>query len=104
MSETRTYVPCGNVLPGARDGIEPCPFERDHDGEHVYYAQTAEPHQKRKHNGVWVYAESGEVLMHMSFAGYVSPAEVGVMVTYLRWAGDSRAAREDTSATGERTA
>lgn len=79
---------CRNAMPGAREGIEPCPLEHGHDGEHIYFAQTAQPGEKRKHNGVWVYAENGEALMHMSFEGYVTPAEVGAMATYLQWAAD----------------
>lgn len=79
---------CGNTLPGAREGIQPCPLARHHDGEHIYFGQTAEPGQKRKHNGVWVYAESGEALMHMTFEGYVTPEKVGAMVTYLQWAAE----------------
>lgn len=77
---------CGNALPGAREGIQPCPLDQGHDGEHVYFAQTALPGEKRRRNGVWVYSESGEALTHMSCEGYVTPGEVGAMATYLQWA------------------
>jgi hypothetical protein len=77
---------CGNPMPGAREGIEPCPLDQGHEEEHIYFVQTAKPGEKRKRNGVWIYAESGKALMHMTFMGYVQPEEVGVMATYLQWA------------------
>lgn len=79
---------CRNAMPGAREGIEPCPLEHGHDGEHIYWIQTAEPGQKRGRNGVWIYGEDGAALMHMTFEGYITPTEVGAMATYLKWAAE----------------
>lgn len=85
---------CGNAMPGGLR-VEPCPYERGHEGEHVYWVQTAKPEKKRGRNGVWIYDEGGVALIHMTFDGYVTAEEVGAMAAYLQHLAKVRAARDD---------
>lgn len=66
-------VLCGHASPF--DRFEACPKEKDHEGEHVYWAQT-QPHRKRGRNGVWLVDEGGHTIVHATFDGPASAEDV----------------------------
>ena len=73
MSAPAPLELCAHPSPFA--GGEPCPRERDHAGGHVYWTQT-QPHRKRGRNGVLVIDESGATLLHATFDGAATAADL----------------------------
>lgn len=80
-ADTGDYVQCGVTPP--RDGLESCPLEEGHDGEHIFYFQTPWGDGSRTY-GLNIYNEALECEWNMEIDGAMEPIEIAASLAILK--------------------
>lgn len=88
MVKTMTKVKlCGYRDEPEWNQFEPCPLEKGHEGEHVYWYQVS---MGGKRHNINVVNENGERLLHVQYDGKATAEEVGVLLEYMNFVKDFR--------------